>query len=187
MRRIALAAIGLGCALLLPARALAGAPNYDCVAGDAHLAIDQYADVVAASGSSSGPVVWGNAKSAYHGGGSLDFVATFGGASWAGAIRGIGTSFALTGPNARMTGHCRLIPGNFALRKADGGGFALRAGASGQARRILRIPAGTPVWDDPPSRAEATGSPSTRTSHVRARSPRTAAGCDSCSPRSCAS
>jgi hypothetical protein len=149
MRCVALTAIGICCALLLPAPALAGAPNYDCVAGDAHISVDQYVDLVAASGREGGPVVWGAANAVYHGGGSLDFAATFGGTSWSVAIRAVGKSLVLTSPGARLTGHCKLVPGNFALRKADGGGSVLRADSSGQARRILRIPAGTPIWERP--------------------------------------
>ncbi|MEY2518024.1 MAG: hypothetical protein QOJ89_5388 [bacterium] len=149
MRRIALAAIAVGCALLLPAPAVAGAPNYDCVAGDAHLAIDQYVDVVAASGFTPGHVVWGTASKVEQDGPSLDLVATFGGTSWKVAIRGGGRSLVVTGPGGRLTGHCQFIPGNFALRRADRGGSALRAGPSGQARRFVPIPAGTPVWERP--------------------------------------
>jgi len=76
-------------------------------------------------------------------------VASFGGATWNVAIRDAGKSLVLTRPGGRLTGHCDFIPGNFALRKADRGGSALRAGPSAHARRILPIPFGTAVWERP--------------------------------------
>jgi hypothetical protein len=149
--RTVVGAAAVAAALVVTAApADAGAPNYDCVVGgDGHLSIDQYVDVVAARGLVPGPAVWGVASKVHQAGPSLELVATFGRASWQVAIRGGGASLALTQLAGTLTGTCIFIPGNEALRSSDGGGFALRAGPSGRAQRLMRIPVGTAVWERP--------------------------------------
>lgn len=63
-----------------------------------------------------------------------------------------GKSLVVTRREGTLTGHCRFIPGSFVLRSSDDGGFALRARASAQARRLLPIPVGTAVWQRPDRR-----------------------------------
>jgi hypothetical protein len=146
-----LRAAAIVCGLLaLPSPALAGAPNYDCVVGDGgRLAIDQWSGVVAATGFGSAGTVWGSAEKVVQAGPSLDLVARFPAASWTVAIRGGGRSLVVQGTGGAPAGHCLFMPGNFILRSSDAGGFALRAGPSAEARRLLPIPVGTAVWQTP--------------------------------------
>ena len=139
-----------GALLATAAPAVAGAPNYDCVAGDhARIAIDQWGGVVAVGGLSGGPTRWANLGDVRQNGPSLDITFKVGGASWRAAVRGTGKSFVLTRPGGKLTGHCTFVSGTYVLRKSDGGGHALRAAASIGAKRLLGIPVGTAVWETP--------------------------------------
>jgi hypothetical protein len=145
--------------LLAPATAaMAGAPNYDCVAGEhARIAIDQWGGVVAVGGLDAGPTRWADLVDVRQDGPSLDVTFELAGATWRAAIRGTGKSFVLTRPTGKLTGHCRFISGVYVLRASDGGGGALRAAASGSAKRMLRIPVGTAVWETPDPHAAWNG------------------------------
>ena len=146
-----LAALAVVAALLIsPAAALAGAPNYDCLAGaKARLSVDQWADVVAAAGFQPGPVVWGTASHVDQDGGSLDLVAGLHGQAWDVSIRGGGTSLRIDTPAGKLRGICAFVPGSYVLRTADAGGSVLRAGPSSRARRLLAVPRGSAVWEVP--------------------------------------
>ena len=136
--------------LVLAPPVLAGAPNYDCVAGGhGRVAIDQWGGVVAVSGISGGPTRWADLVNVRQNGPSLDIAFNLGGALWRAAVRGGGTSFVLSRPEGKLTGHCQVMLGTYVLRRADAGGSALRAAPSGSARRLLRIPLGTAVWEVP--------------------------------------
>ena len=152
MRRMRLRAVSPGAAALLlwPAAALAGAPNYDCVAGDGgRLSIDLRAGIVAAAGFEPGPTVWGAAKDMNGGAESLDVVAVLRGSSWKVAVRETGTSLVIKRPSGTLRGRCVFVPGNYVLRPADAGGSTLRAGPRPDARWLLSIPRGTAVWQIP--------------------------------------
>jgi hypothetical protein len=147
--RVTSAIIALGL-LALPTPAVAGAPNYDCVVGDgARLTIDQWSDVAAVRGLGFGQTVWGTTEKVAQAGPSLDLVARFRRESWTVAIRDGGRSLVVERPGGALAGHCLFIPGNYVLRASDAGGFALRAGASTHAKRLLPIPVGTAVWQTP--------------------------------------
>ena len=139
------------CAVLVMAPpALAGAPNYDCVAGDhGRVAIDQWGGVVAVSGVSAGRTRWADLLNVQQNGPSLDITFKLEGASWRAAVRGGGASFVLTRPEGKLTGHCQVMLGTYVLRRSDAGGRALRAAPSDGARRLLRVPLGTAVWEIP--------------------------------------
>jgi hypothetical protein len=140
----------VGAVLVIAPPALAGAPNYDCVAGEhGRVAIDQWGGVVAVSGVSGGRTQWAGLKNVRQNGQSLDIAFKVGGASWRAAVRGGGRSFVVTGPDRTLTGHCQIMLGTYVLRRADAGGSALRAAPSGGARFLLRIPLGTAVWEIP--------------------------------------
>jgi hypothetical protein len=139
------------CALLLalPATASAGAPNYDCMVAGGRVTIDQWSGVVAASGFAHERAAWGMAGDIDQAGPRLDLTAALHGAQWTIAVRGYGLSVTVTTPGATLAGHCVFIPGNDIVRRADAGGFVLRAGPSAHARRVLGVPVGSPVWQDP--------------------------------------
>jgi hypothetical protein len=140
----------VGAVLVIAPPALAGAPNYDCVAGEhGRVAIDQWGGVVAVSGVSGGSTQWADLKNVQQNGPSLDITFKLGGTSWHAAVRGGGTSFVLTRPELKLTGHCQMMLGTYVLRRADAGGSALRAAPSDGARFLLRIPLGTAVWEIP--------------------------------------
>jgi hypothetical protein len=148
--RRTIAAAAVLALLFFAAPAVAGAPNYDCVVGDgARLSIDQWSGIVAATGFESGQVVWGPAEKIVQAGPSLDLVAQLHGEAWIVELRGYGKSLVVKRPDGALSGHCLFIPGNYILRASDAGGFALRAGASALARRLLRIPVGAAVWQTP--------------------------------------
>jgi hypothetical protein len=135
--------------LASPAAALAGAPNYDCaIGGDSRLSIDQWADIVAATGVQPGSTVWGSASNVRQDGGSLDLVAALRGASWSIEVRE-SRFVTIKRPPGMLRGVCAFVPGNFVLRSADTGGFALRANPSPHARRLLVVQRGTAVWQIP--------------------------------------
>jgi hypothetical protein len=139
-----------GVVLVMAAPAAAGAPNYDCVVGEhGRIAIDQWGGVVAVSGLSAGPTRWADLANVRQRGPSLDITFKLDGASWRGAVRGAGKSFVLTRPEGTLTGNCRFILGTYVLRASDDGGGVLRADASSGAKRLLRIPVGTAVWETP--------------------------------------
>ena len=159
-RRIATATVAA--LLISPAAAFAGAPNYDCAAGNARLSVDQWAGKVAATGFQPGAAAWGTATDIDQAGPSLDLVAalgyagppldlvaTLGGASWKIAIRGMGESLTIDGPKGMVHGTCAFVPGNYVLRAADSGGFALRARPAAHARSLLVIRRGAAVWQIP--------------------------------------
>ncbi len=136
--------------LVLPATSEAGAPNYDCVvAGGGRVAIDQWADVVAANGFGHRPQIWGRARDVRQRGPSLDLTAEMRGAPWTVAVRNWGSSLVLSQAGATLSGRCLLVPGNVVLRRSDSGGFSLRAAPFSGARRLLRVAVGSPVWQDP--------------------------------------
>jgi len=138
-------------ALLAPASALAGAPNYDCTirGGQARLAIDQWRPKVVAVGVAAHPVVTGVVADIAQEGPSLDFTTTLDGIRWTVAIRGYGRSLTMTTQGAALTGRCLFVPGNFILRAADRGGFALRAAPTATALAQLPVRVGEPVWETP--------------------------------------
>lgn len=151
LRAACSAIVAMACgALAMAPPALAGAPNYDCVAG-AHgrVAIDQWGGIVAVSGLSGGRTRWADLMHVRQNGPSLDVTFKLDGESWRAAVRGGGASFALTRPEGKLTGHCQDMLGTDVLRRADAGGSALRAAPSGGARLVLRIPLGTAVWEIP--------------------------------------
>jgi hypothetical protein len=139
-----------GVLLVMAAPAVAGAPNYDCVAGEhGRIAIDQWGGVAAVSGLSAGRTLWADLVNVRQNGPPLDVTFKLSGASWRAAVRGGGKSFVLTRPEGKLTGNCRLISGTYVLRTSDDGGGVLRANASGGAKHLLRIPVGTAVWETP--------------------------------------
>jgi hypothetical protein len=137
--------------LLAPASALAGAPNYDCAirGGHARLAIDQWRPKVVAMGVGAHAVVTGAVADIAQEGPSLDFATTLGGVHWSVAIRNYGKSMTMTSPGSTLTGRCLFVPGNFILRAADRGGFALRAAPAVTALAQLSVRVGEPVWESP--------------------------------------
>jgi hypothetical protein len=143
-----------GALFVMAPPAVAGAPNYDCVAGEhARITIDQWGGVVAVSGPAAGPTRWADLADVRQNGPSLDITFKLGADSWHAAVRGMGTSFVVTRPEGKLTGHCRFIPGNYVLRASDAGGAVLRAEASRSAKRLLPIPVGTAVWETPDQHA----------------------------------
>ena len=162
-------ALAAGVPLVAAAPAVAGAPNYDCVAGGhARVAIDQWGGVVAVAAVSARSTRWADLAHVRQNGPSLDVTFELGGAPWRAAVRGGGTSFVLTRPEGKLTGSCRLISGTYVLRASDGGGGVLRARASGGAKRLLRIPVGTAVWETPDLHAAwNAGSRSSRRRRIR--------------------
>lgn len=150
MRQAAATALVAAALLALPAGARAGAPNYDCrIAGGGRVAIDQWAAVIAAVGFDHVPSAWGTAAAIRQNGPSLDLRAKMDGVTWIVAVRGSGSSLAIERPVADLAGRCAFIPGNYVLRRSNGGGFTLRAAPSEHARFLLRIPLGSPIWQDP--------------------------------------
>jgi hypothetical protein len=143
--------------LLAPASAFAGAPNYDCTirGGHARLAIDQWRPKVVAMGVGSHALVTGAVADIAQEGPSLDFTTMLAGTSWSVAIRGYGKSMTMTSPGSTLTGRCLFVPGNFVLRAADRGGFALRSAPKVTAAATLAVRVGEPVWESP--NAEPTG------------------------------
>lgn len=140
----------VGVLAVMAAPAVAGAPNYDCIAGArARVAIDQWGRVVAVSGVSKGPTRWADLAQVHQNGPSLDIAFKLGGATWRAAIRGTGKSLVLTSPKGKLIGNCRFVPGTHVLRESDDGGTVLRAAASGGARRLMQVPVGTAVWETP--------------------------------------
>lgn len=136
--------------LVMAPPALAGAPNYDCVAGQhGRVAIDQWGGVVAVSGLSAGRTRWADLVNVKQNGPSLDIAFKLDGATWRAAVRGGGQSFVLTRPEGKLPGHCQVMLGTYVLRRSDAGGRALRAAPSEGARRLLRVPLGTGVWEIP--------------------------------------
>jgi hypothetical protein len=150
MRERAIAVVIAAALLALPATSEAGAPNYDClVAGGGRIAIDQWADVVAADGFAHRPRIWGSARNVQQDGPSLGLTADMRGAPWTVAVRTWGRSLVISQAGDTLSGHCSLVPGNFVLRRSDSGGFSLRAGPFSGARRLLGVPVGSAVWQDP--------------------------------------
>jgi hypothetical protein len=142
----------VACALLLaaPAAAWAGAPNYDCyVTGGGRVTIDQWSGVLATSGFGHQDARWGLMGAIDQNGPTLDATAALRGAPVKVAVRGWGSSVRVTRHAVVVAGRCLFIPGNDVLRRADAGGSALRVLPSAAAARILRIPVGSPVWQDP--------------------------------------
>jgi hypothetical protein len=138
-------------ALLVPATALAGAPNYDCVVdrGRGHLAIDQWTPLVVATGLVPGRSVQGGARGLTQAGARLALTTTLAGTSFTVAIAGFGRSVVVTSRGVHLTGHCTMIPGNFVLRAVDRGGHVVRAGSSSSTPRVVSLPTGGPVWQRP--------------------------------------
>jgi hypothetical protein len=150
MRHVVAAGLVAGTVLALPAIATAGAPNYDCrIAGGGRIAIDQWAGIVSASGFDHKPSLWGTASSIRQNGPSLDLRAKMDGATWTVAVRGTGSSLAITRPAGNLAGRCAFIPGNYVLRHANYGGYTMRAAPSVHARLLARIPLNSPIWQDP--------------------------------------
>jgi hypothetical protein len=149
--RLAIAAgLVAGALLALPAVAMAGAPNYDCrIARGGRIAIDQWAGIISASGFEHQPTVWGTASSIRQNGASLDLEAKMHGATWTVAVRGTGSSLAITRPAGNLAGRCAFIPGNYVLRRTNRGGYTMRAAPSDQAKLLARIQLGSPIWQDP--------------------------------------
>jgi hypothetical protein len=149
MSRSLSAAAACAALLALPATASAGAPNYDCFVTGGRVTIDQWSGVVAASGFAHQAPVWGNAGDIAQNGPTLDLTAALRGAAWTIAVRGTGSSVTVTRPGGTLSGRCKFIPGNYIVRRADAGGTALRSAPSARAKRVLRVPVGSPVWQDP--------------------------------------
>jgi hypothetical protein len=167
MRHAVAAGFVAGALLALPAIATAGAPNYDCrIAGGGRIAIDQWAAVIAASGFEHTPSAWGTAASIRQNGPALDLRAKIDGATWTVAVRGSGSSLAITRPAGNLAGHCAFIPGNYVLRRANRGGFTMRAAPSVHAKLLARIPLGSPIWQDPNRTPHASWMP-VRTTVIR--------------------
>jgi|SRR5476649_185178 hypothetical protein len=137
--------------LLAPASAFAGAPNYDCTirGGHARLAVDQWRPRVVAMGVGSHASVTGAVADIAQDGPSLDFATTLGKTHWSVAIRSYGRSLTMTSPGSTLTGRCLFVPGNFILRAADRGGFALRSAPTATAEAQLPVRVGEPVWETP--------------------------------------
>jgi hypothetical protein len=137
--------------LVVPAAALAGAPNYDCVVngGRARLAIDQWRPKVVAIGIGAHRTVGGAVSDIRQDGPSLDFTTTLAGDRWSVAIRESGRSLTMASAGGQLTGRCTIVPGNFILRAADRGGHVLRAAPSLAARPRSTIATGGPVWERP--------------------------------------
>jgi hypothetical protein len=137
--------------LLAPASAFAGAPNYDCTirGGHARLAVDQWRPKVVAMGVGSHAVVTGAVADIAQDGPSLDFATTLAGTRWSIAIRAYGRSLTMTSPGSTLTGRCLFVPGNFILRAADRGGFALHTAPKATAATRLSVRVGEPVWEAP--------------------------------------
>jgi hypothetical protein len=85
----------------------------------------------------------------------LDLSASLRGTPVTVAVRGTGSSMRMTEAGAVIAGRCAFIPGYFIVRRADAGGTVLRAAPARSATRILRIPVGSPVWQD--SRRQPSG------------------------------
>jgi hypothetical protein len=150
MHERSLAVVVAALLLALPATSEAGAPNYDClVAGGGRVAIDQWAGVVAAKGFEGQARIWGSARDVRQDGPSLDLTAEMRGTPWTVTVRNWGISLVISQAGATLSGRCALVPGNFVLRRSDSGGFSLRAGPFSAARRLVRVPVGSPVWQDP--------------------------------------
>ena len=150
MRHVVAAGLVAGALLALPAVATAGAPNYDCrIPGGGRIAIDQWAAVISASGFDHAPNAWGTATSIRQNGPSLDLRAKMKRATWTLAVRGSGSSFAITRPAGRLAGRCAFIPGNYVLRRTNRGGHTMRAAPSAHARLLARVAVGSPIWQDP--------------------------------------
>jgi hypothetical protein len=137
--------------LLVPASAFAGAPNYDCTVrgGHARLAIDQWRPKVVAVGVGSHAIVTGAVADIAQDGPSLDFATTLEGTRWSVSIRAYGKTLTMTSPALTLTGRCLFVPGNYILRAADRGGFALRSGPNARAAAQLSVRVGEPVWETP--------------------------------------
>ncbi|MDP9260327.1 MAG: hypothetical protein M3Q31_27760 [Actinomycetota bacterium] len=71
------------------------------------------------------------------------------GTTWTVAVRGSGSTLAITRPAGNLAGRCAFIPGNYVLRRASRGGFTMRAAPSVHAKLLARIPLGSPIWQDP--------------------------------------
>jgi hypothetical protein len=171
MRHAIAAGLAAGTLLALPAIATAGAPNYDCrVAGGGRIAIDQWAAVISASGFEHTPSAWGTATSIRQNGPSLDLRAKIDGATWTVAVRGTGSSLAITRPAGNLAGRCAFIPGNYVLRRTNRGGYMMRAAPSDQAKLLKRIPLGSPIWQDPNRTPHASWMP-VRTTVIRNGTP----------------
>jgi hypothetical protein len=138
-------------ALVLPAAALAGAPNYDCVVqgGHARLAIDQWRPKVVTTGIGAQHTVGGAVSDIRQDGPSLDFTVTLAGDRWSVAIRGYGRSLTMTRPNDHLSGRCTFVPGNYILRAADRGGHVVRDAPSSAGTPRSTIATGGPVWERP--------------------------------------
>jgi hypothetical protein len=167
MRHAVAAGLVAGALLSLPAVATAGAPNYDCrIAGGGRIAIDQWAALISASGFEHTPSAWGTAASIRQNGPSLDLRAEVDGAIWTVAVRGSGSSLAITRPAGNLAGRCAFIPGNYVLRRTNRGGFTMRAAPSVHAKLLARIPLGSPIWQDPNRAPHASWMP-VRTTVIR--------------------
>jgi hypothetical protein len=150
MRHAVAAGLVAGALLALPAIATAGAPNYDCrIAGGGRIAIDQWAGIISASGFEHKPSVWGAASSIRQNGPSLDLQAKMDGATWAVAVRGTGSSLAITRAAGNLAGRCAFMPGNYVLRRTNRGGYTMRAAPSVHAKLLARIALNSPIWQDP--------------------------------------
>jgi hypothetical protein len=148
MDRRLMAAAATALLLAAPATATAGAPNYDCYVTGGRVTIDQWSGVVATSGFSHEAVRWGLMRDIDQDGARLDLTAALRGAPVTIAVRGTGSSVKFTERGGTLTGRCAFVPGYYIVRRADSGGTVLRAAPSGSAKRILRIPVGSPVWQD---------------------------------------
>jgi hypothetical protein len=167
MRHAVAAELIAGALLAVPAIATAGAPNYDCrIAGGGRIAIDQWAAIITASGFEHKPSIWGTAASIRQNGPSLDLQAKMDGATWKIAVRGTGSSLAITRPAGNLAGRCAFIPGNYVLRRTNRGGYTMRAAPSDQAKLLARIPLGSPIWQDPNRTPHASWMP-VRTTVIR--------------------
>jgi hypothetical protein len=88
------------------------------------------------------------------------------GATWTIAVRGTGSSLAITRPVGNLAGRCAFIPGNYVLRRTNRCGYTMRAAPSDQAKLLARIPLGSPIWQDPNRTPHASWMP-VRTTVIR--------------------
>jgi hypothetical protein len=146
VRRLATAVCVL--ALVMPATAWAGAPNYDCFVTGGRVTIDQWSGVLATSGFEHRPARWGGMSAIDQNGSRLDLTAVLRGTSVVVAVRGTGSSLRITEAGRVLAGRCVFIPGYDVVRRSDRGGSVLRSAPAAASGRILAIPRGTPVWQD---------------------------------------
>ena len=131
--------------IVVPSRAEAGAPNYECEAGGYRFGIDQHrrGGIGRINTREVVPVSYASLD---QNGPSLDATTTFNGKPAAIQVRGTGSSMTVTTGGRTLSGACAFVPGNFALGQVMAPHIVVRTAPSDSAAVAVMLHRGSLVW-----------------------------------------